>query len=337
MVLIFTNKEDAHPNPVIDLLTERGVPFFRLNTECLLTDYAFSWKADGSGCDLEILDKTNGARLIGSEITAVWDRRPERPKSLPIENTEKINRHNLQEALGFLRFLRDSLVCIPSIGSIGRDRIASSKILQQRLARECGFVFPDTVFGNTKDAIATMAKRHGRVCLKSIEGYDIWDEENGLDYVFFTQTLDSSALHDIPEDAFIQTVYFVQEYVPKDYELRVTVVGEEVFPAKILSQGLPEDKGKIDWRQGYDSGLIVQETVLPAEIRERCVRLVRALGLNFGCIDLIVRPDGEYVFLECNPNGQWLWVELMTGMKISESIADFLSNPSSGGMTDLMK
>ena len=93
MVLIFTNKEDAHPNPVIDLLTERGVPFFRLNTECLLTDYAFSWTADGSGCELEIRDKTNGARLIGSEISAVWDRRPERPKSLPIENTEKIKGH----------------------------------------------------------------------------------------------------------------------------------------------------------------------------------------------------------------------------------------------------
>lgn len=35
MILIFTNKEDAHPNPVIDILTERGVPFFRLNTEAL--------------------------------------------------------------------------------------------------------------------------------------------------------------------------------------------------------------------------------------------------------------------------------------------------------------
>ena len=54
---------------------------------------------------------------------------------------------------------------------------------------------------------------------------------------------------------------------------------------------------------------------------------MHALGLNFGCIDLIVRPDGDVVFLECNPNGQWLWIELTTGQKISEAIASFLMNP----------
>ncbi len=46
MVLIFTNKEDAHPNLVIDYLYEWGVPFFRLNTEELLTEYSFCWSAD---------------------------------------------------------------------------------------------------------------------------------------------------------------------------------------------------------------------------------------------------------------------------------------------------
>jgi glutathione synthase/RimK-type ligase-like ATP-grasp enzyme len=50
------------------------------------------------------------------------------------------------------------------------------------------------------------------------------------------------------------------------------------------------------------------------------------MGLNFGCIDLIVRPTGDYVFLECNPNGQWLWIELATGQKISASIAEWLIN-----------
>ena len=112
----------------------------------------------------------------------------------------------------------------------------------------------------------------------------------------------------------------------KQYELRVTVVGEDVFAAKILSQDLPEDKGKIDWRQGYDHGLSFSACILPDNISNKCIMLVHALGLNFGCIDLIVKPNGEYVFLECNPNGQWLWLELATGMKISYSIANFLSN-----------
>ena len=62
-------------------------------------------------------------------------------------------------------------------------------------------------------------------------------------------------------------------------------------------------------------------------IADKCTRFLQLMHLNFGAFDFIVTPSGEYVFLECNPNGQWLWVELETGMKISEAIADFLQNP----------
>jgi glutathione synthase/RimK-type ligase-like ATP-grasp enzyme len=197
-------------------------------------------------------------------------------------------------------------------------------MVQYRTALDCGFIIPDTVYANSKKSVETFAEKHDTLCLKSIEGTDVWDDEHGVDYVFYTQILQSKDVHSIPEEAFIQTVNFVQEYVPKAYELRVTVVGNDLFAAKILSQELPDDKGKIDWRQGYESGLSFIKCELPTEIKDKCINVVHALGLNFGCIDLIVRPDGNYVFLECNPNGQWLWIELMTGMKISESIARFL-------------
>lgn len=97
-----------------------------------------------------------------------------------------------------------------------------------------------------------------------------------------------------------------------------------VFATRIDSQELAPDKGGIDWRQGYGHGMELSTFELPADIASKCTALVEALGLDFGCIDLVVRPDGEYVFLECNPNGQWLWVEIATGQKISEAIADFL-------------
>ena len=54
------------------------------------------------------------------------------------------------------------------------------------------------------------------------------------------------------------------------------------------------------------------------------IPVMAGMGLNFGCFDFIVTPSGEYVFLECNPNGQWLWVELETGLPISQAIAEFL-------------
>lgn len=326
MILVFTNKEDAHPNLVFDILTERGVPFFRLNTEDLLTDYSLNWWADNEGSDFEIINKVTGLRLKGSEISAVWDRRPEAPDSLLLHNTPEIDQHNLQEGLAFLRFLRFYIESIPSIGSIVGDRVASSKMLQYRVARACGFSIPDTIFSNSKSEILKMAQRHERICLKPIESSDIWDDENGVDYVFYTQTISSRNLNSIPEEAFFQTVSFVQEYISKAFELRVTVVDDSVIATKILSQDLPEDKGKVDWRQGYDDGLIFEAFNLPGVIQDQCRTLVHSLGLNFGCIDLIVNPDGDYVFLECNPNGQWLWIELSTGQQISKAIADFLTS-----------
>lgn len=328
MILVFTNKNDAHPNPVFDYLTEWGMPFFRLNTEDLLTDYSFSWWADNKGCDFEIRNTVSGQTVKGSEIKSVWDRRPLTPVSLPIENAENINRHNLKEALGFLRFIRYYLEDIPSIGSIVGDRVAESKMLQYRTALDCGFKIPDTVFCNNKEGVIGLGKRHYTLCLKAIEGTDIWDEENGNDYIFYTQKIKSAELPGIPEEAFTQTVSFVQEYIPKDFELRVTVVGDDVFATKIHTRRLPDDKGGTDWRQGYDYGLDLEFFPLTEDIRNKCVTLVHALGLNFGCIDLIARYDGEFVFLECNPNGQWLWIELATGQRISRSIAEFLASPA---------
>ena len=53
---------------------------------------------------------------------------------------------------------------------------------------------------------------------------------------------------------------------------------------------------------------------------------LKEMKLNFGAFDFVVTPSGEYFFLECNPNGQWLWIEMRTGLKISEAITEVLSD-----------
>lgn len=117
---------------------------------------------------------------------------------------------------------------------------------------------------------------------------------------------------------------FVQEYVEKQYELRVTVVCDKVFACKIDSQRMEEDKGRVDWRQGYEYGLHYEPYELPDAVKSFCFSFLQEMHLNFGCFDFIVTPQGEFVFLECNPNGQWLWLEQETGMPISQAIAECL-------------
>ena len=71
--------------------------------------------------------------------------------------------------------------------------------------------------------------------------------------------------------------------------------------------------------------------VLPvAEVR-RCRALVRRLGLRFGAIDMVQTPSGEHVFLEINPNGQWLWIERATGLPIANAIARLLAKAHTTG------
>ena len=326
MILVITNKEDSHPTPVIQLLTARGTSVFRLNTEALLTDYEFCWQNDAHHCDFTLTNIRNGLSVRGSEVTAVWDRRPEPPTELPLQSTEVVDKHNREEALGFLRFLRYYLKDVPSIGSIVYDRVAASKMLQTAIAQQVGLSVPDTCFSNRKADIVCFANQYEEIILKSIESDNIWNDAKEEEYIFYAQKASSSSLHDVPEEAFTQTVSYVQNYVSKAYELRITMVGCRVFACKIDSQCLDEDKGKTDWRQGYDYGLKYEVYDLPQDIADKCTRFLQLMHLNFGALDFIVTPSGEHVFLECNPNGQWLWVELETGMKISEAIADFLQN-----------
>lgn len=110
-----------------------------------------------------------------------------------------------------------------------------------------------------------------------------------------------------------------QQYIKKKHELRITVVGEEVFAAAVNSQDFEETK--IDWRR---ENLEFYKTSIPKHIEVKCIEIVKKLGLHFGAIDLILDKDDNYVFLEVNPNGQWAWIESQTELPISEAIIKFL-------------
>lgn len=324
MILIITNKEDEHPTPVIKILTKRNIPVFRLNTECLLTDYEFSWWNTTEFIHFTIINKHTGLRLDEVKLHSVWDRRPELPKELPLHGSRAINKHNIDEASGFLRFLRSYISSNPSIGSILYDGYASSKMEQIAKAIMVGFKVPYTCFTNRQEEVLAMAYNHQELVLKSISSDGIMEIDEETEYVFYTQKVSLQDIANAPKEAFTQTVSYVQEYIPKAFELRVTVVAKKVFACKIESQHLADNEGKIDWRQGYEYGLKHEPFVLPDDISEKCIKFLDKMRLNFGAFDFIVTPSGDFVFLECNPNGQWLWIEMETGLKISEAIADAL-------------
>ena len=306
MILVVTNKEDVHPTPVIEYLTSKGHPVFRLNTEALLSDYDFTWNCTQDGIDFSITNVKTGLCARSCDIGAVWERRPVLPSELRITNREEINRHNLAEAGGFFSFLLYWLGSRYSIGHHLYDRSAASKILQLDVARQLGMRVPSTCFSNCKADIINFAQACGCVAIKSIENDNVW--LGGEDeYVFYSQKAEPQDIAASSEEAFTQTVS-----------------DGEAFACKIDSQAMDEDKGKTDWRQGLDHGIRHEVFPLPDRVTAFYNKFLKRMHLNFGCFDFIVTPSGEYVFLECNPNGQWLWVEIETGMNISQAIAECL-------------
>lgn len=321
MIFIFTNKEDIHPTNVINHLVGWGVPVFRLNTECLLTDYQFKWWCNEDGCDFYIRNVKNNLEVYGHEITAVWDRRAMIPKHLPVTHRERsINKYNREEAHGFLSFLRYYMRDIFSVGSIVEDRPADSKMLQLSVAKSLGAKVPDTCYANYKSAFDDLCSKHGEISLKSINNDSVFIDGE-TEYVFYSQKVKSSDIMTQDPIAFSQTASYLQNYIDKKYELRITTCCNDIVACKIDSQAQSNTTGKIDWRQGYDHNLRHEIVDIPDSIKDFCLSFLKKMKLNFGCFDFIVTPDDEYVFLECNPNGQWLWIELVTGYDISEMVA----------------
>lgn len=326
-ILILTDKGDVHPTSVINLMKEKGIPFFRLNTEDLMVDYEFSW-IHSNGYEvpnLYIKDKNNGKIIRGNEILSVWYRRPDFPKQMPYTINDEIDRHNKLESKQFFLYLMYYLSDIYSIGNHFYDKRANSKMLQSKLAVELGMSIAPTCLSNIKEDVVRFSNDFEYVGLKCLR--DHWMKtEDGKVYDLCTQKVAAKLLRSQPEESFNQTVVFAQQYVEKKYELRITVMGPHIFTCKLDSQAQTPSTGSIDWRQGYDYGLKHEIIETPSILDVFCKQYLSRFNLNFGCFDFIVTPEDEYVFLECNPNGQWGWIEDECNIPMSEAMLDCLLN-----------
>ncbi|HXW26703.1 MAG TPA: hypothetical protein VEK73_18310 [Xanthobacteraceae bacterium] len=119
------------------------------------------------------------------------------------------------------------------------------------------------------------------------------------------------------EDAAIRLAPVIfQRHVAAVADLRVTIIGEEIFAAAVNVRDLTYD---VDVRLNIVQNYVAHD--LPDEVADKLRALMRRLGLVYGAIDLRLTADGRYVFLEINPAGQFLYVEQSTGQPITAALA----------------
>ncbi len=318
MILVITREGDRHGWHMVELLRSRGkrvIPFdfatFPVSTEISFTPICSTISV-------------GGVRFDTSELTAVLYRREAVPQPPSCIHDQDIREYIIQESKSFLDSLSDMTNC-RWVSHPDTILVANRKPLQLQHASALGFTIPRTLITNSPGEAANFIRNlPGAVAVKSLTGPGITVGQGVEEKSYALYTRGQSVREIIGKIGRVRNCPTVlQEYIEKAFELRITVVGQQTYACAIHSQASPHTKE--DWRR-YDLEHTPHRSYeLPTDMRSRCVQLVHGFGLQFGCIDMIVTPDGSYVFLELNPNGQWLWIEQLTGLPISEALANLLT------------
>lgn len=313
-VLFISNKSDLTTDFVVREVQREQIEFYRLNTEEIGITVFIT--LDISKGDYYLYDRRLDVKHDIKSFTSVYYRRPEvrEVKDGDLTDAERqfIKIEHFQTLEGIYSILENAYWISP----VKAIRNAENKILQQILAKKIGLRVPNGVITNVAEDLNAFWEENESDCVvKSIRSGQVGINET--EKIAYT-----SILEGLPTKEQIAVApTYLQRNIKKLYDIRVTVVGSRLFSTAIMSQECEETQ--TDWRKG-EHVLPYQEIQLPEELEKKCLQLLKYLQLEFGAIDFILGKDGEYYFLEINPNGQWAWIECRTNYKIAAEIAKLL-------------
>jgi glutathione synthase/RimK-type ligase-like ATP-grasp enzyme len=196
----------------------------------------------------------------------------------------------------------------------GRMEHAEYKPVQLAAAARAGLATPRTLITTDPDAAREFVAGLARAVYKPFRGSV--RSADGTRFIY-TSPITAAEI----DDSVAHTAHQFQEWIDKDHEVRLTVVGDRYFAARLTGRSAD---ARVDWRSDYDS-VDYAVTEVPDGVRAAVAAMLADLGLRFAAMDFVVRPDGRWYFLDLNPNGQWGWIEHHTGLPICAAIADALT------------
>ena len=309
MILIVSSLTDDHTVAVLDRLAERDADVRLLDLSAFPTELRLAADHHPDGTHRHRLSDADETVDL-ADVNVVWWRRPQ-PFSLDPKIVDPTDRRfaytECSQAVNGLFYALDAVW----MNDPSRDTVAGHKLYQLGVAGEAGLEVPRTHVTNDPESARAFAVEAdpGRTVYKAFMAQpEAWRE---------TRTLTPEELIHLDDVALAPVIF--QEYVPAECDLRITVVGEEVFAVAI-------DASETDYPTDYRMNLgdaRVETHDLPAVVRERLLSFMDRLGLVYGAIDMRLTPDGRYVFLEVNPSGLWLFTEEPTGLPITDAVVDW--------------
>lgn len=252
---------------------------------------------------------SNGESINLNDVKSFWWRRPQPLELDPNIQQQSHREFALNEWHTALHGIWASIDCL-WINDILKDQIAGHKPYQLTVAKRVGLNVPETLITNNPSEVLNFLKKHqGKVVYKAFSATPSqWRETRPLEQRFLS---------------YLDTVRYApvifQEYVNSASDLRITIVGQELFAAEGNSGG----SYQYDWRMSTSSWT---KHKLPENIKDLLLKYMKALGLEYGAIDMKLTADGQYYFLEVNTAGQFLFAEYDAKLPISDALARHLAH-----------
>jgi glutathione synthase/RimK-type ligase-like ATP-grasp enzyme len=266
-----------------------------------------SWSAEDDR-DFQSTIKNNHDELVNiKDIDLVWWRRVNSPQKVSSDITnpihvDLINNDCKEAVIGlFLTKFKGIWINDPIA-----TKTAENKIYQLNVAKKFGFQIPQTIVSQNPDYIKKFCEKlNNNVIVKPVRGTKLSN--------LFTRMLTKEHITSTSSMRICPVMY--QEYIRGSMHIRAHVLGNNIYSVLIKSEGL-------DWRENLDIPFKVID--LPNSIQKRLHKVVRSLGLKMGIVDLKMTQNNNFIWLEINPQGQFLFVQGISGLNLISHFARFL-------------
>jgi hypothetical protein len=307
---VVTRHDDFHAHVVRQLLEEQGVRCFLLFADSMSCVGGISWFSPWPtqvASERGALYDAEGQTVIVGDLDVVWWRRmtgePRIPVNLPEAGVQELVVNDCQAALLGLLItdFQGTWISPPEA-----TRYASNKQLQLRVAQRAGLRIPRTLVSQNPDTVRRFcAARDGQVIVKPVAGAQDTPVMTGL------------VRPDILTDEAIRVCPAIyQEYIPGTRHLRISCFGDDLHAAMLETEAL-------DWR--YPLEARVTRFELDDNTARQIRRVLSDLRLRMGMVDMKLDDAGVPVWLEINPQGQFMFLEGMCdSLPLSRGFRDFL-------------
>jgi ATP-GRASP peptide maturase of grasp-with-spasm system len=324
VILIFSTALDPATNDVMPWLARSRSEIVRVNDDDVPSEPI---ELELSETDLRF--RLDGRWYSSEDLEAVWYRKgtfwfPAADPPLHFPGQEalqaKLEARLKSEASVARRYFHYFLQA-SGTRILGTPHGDPNKLLVLHKAREVGLKVPP--FRVLNRLGPNHIANPSRYITKALsDGLYLWDFD-GAQRGYFSYTEELEAVLGSRDEAAGFPLSLVQEKIEKRFETRTFYLDGRMFSAAIYSQNDPQTS--VDYRKyNYKRPNRNVPINLPAEVEEKLDRLFRALELNTGSVDMIVDEDGEFVFLEINPTGQYSYVSKICNFNIDQLIAEWL-------------